>query len=117
MIRRGHWVDRASVGIPYLYISTAATLAEAEAQQGDSADANKRLMVAQQVAKATGLDELLNLQPLAPRQVAAPGDQPAVQLLDTSAVPATKPSAAPPAKPVTKRPAAAKPAAGSRPAP
>ncbi|MGH7719183.1 MAG: glycosyltransferase family 117 protein, partial [Gemmatimonadaceae bacterium] len=43
LIERGNWVDRASVGIPYLYISTAAILAEAE-QRAGNADAARRLM-------------------------------------------------------------------------
>jgi len=84
VIRRGSWVDRASVGIPYLYISTAASLSEAEQMRGDTSAASKALSVAEQVARATSLDELLNLR-AAPRPAARPADQGAVPLLDTGA--------------------------------
>ncbi len=60
LIRRGHWVDQASVGIPYLYISTAATLADATEQIGDPQLASGYVDVAGQLARAAGLGELFD---------------------------------------------------------
>lgn len=58
LIRRGHWVDRASVGIPYLYISTAATLADATEQRGEPQLASGYVNMAGQLALAAGLGDL-----------------------------------------------------------
>ena len=56
--RKNKWVDRASVGIPYLYVSTNYVLAEALNAQGDRAGADSALESAIRVAKATGLGDL-----------------------------------------------------------
>ncbi len=56
--RKNKWVDRASVGIPYLYVSTNYVLAEALSAQGDKAGADRALESAIRVAKATGLGDL-----------------------------------------------------------
>jgi hypothetical protein len=72
LIRRGNWVDKASVGIPYLYIATAATLAEAEQRLGNEKEVQKLMADANGIAKATGLEGLF-----APP---APQAQPAVPL-------------------------------------
>jgi len=58
IIRRGDWVDKPSVGIPYLYVTTGMILADALSQTGRPADANRVLGTAQQVAAATRLDDL-----------------------------------------------------------
>ncbi|HEY9515246.1 MAG TPA: DUF2723 domain-containing protein [Gemmatimonadaceae bacterium] len=58
LARRKGWVDRASVGIPYLYIATAATLAEAEQRLGNTDAAAKHIEDARAVARATGLQDL-----------------------------------------------------------
>lgn len=59
LMRRNGWVDRASLGIPYLYIATAGTLAEAEARTGHEEEAKEIADTARKIAKATGLEELL----------------------------------------------------------
>lgn len=56
--RKNKWIDKASVGIPYLYVSTNYVLSEALLQQGDKAGSDKALESAIRVAKATGLGDL-----------------------------------------------------------
>ena len=86
------WVDRSSVGIPYLYIATGATLADAEqAAGGDTKDADHIDAQVQAIAKATGLEGLFT--PPQPPVEVQPESQ-ATKLLDTGkshAPPAKKP--------------------------
>jgi hypothetical protein len=81
---RNGWVDRASVGIPYLYIASAATLAEAEQRLGNSAAADSLVADAKAIAKATGLEDLFTPPPLE-TQPAVPltGESGAVPLGDS----------------------------------
>jgi hypothetical protein len=58
LVRKNKWVDRASVGIPYLYVSTNYVLSEALGATGDRAGAQKALGDAMKVARATGLGDL-----------------------------------------------------------
>ena len=58
VIRRGLWVDRASVGIPYIYISTAISLAQVLGTRGDTMQANRMAASARSVARATGLEDI-----------------------------------------------------------
>ncbi|MBI2407057.1 MAG: hypothetical protein HYV19_01965, partial [Gemmatimonadetes bacterium] len=58
LVRKNKWVDRASVGIPYLYVSTNYVLSEALGAVGDRAGAQKALGDAMKVARATGLGDL-----------------------------------------------------------
>ena len=58
LIRRGDWIDRPSVGIPYLYIATGASLSEALRAQGKVAAAQQVLGTARQVAQAVRLSDL-----------------------------------------------------------
>ncbi len=58
--RKNKWVDKASVGIPYLYVSTNYVLAEALTMQGDKAGADKAMDSAMRVARATGLGDLFS---------------------------------------------------------
>ena len=62
IIARGSWVDRASVGIPYLYVATAANLYEAELMAGNTARADSVMRTAEAVARATGLGDLFEQQ-------------------------------------------------------
>ncbi|HEX6814867.1 MAG TPA: DUF2723 domain-containing protein [Gemmatimonadaceae bacterium] len=85
LARRTMWVDRASVGIPYLYIASGATLAEAE--QGVSGNDNDKdathiLAQVQAIANATGLQGLFTptTEPTVPLQ----SESNATKLLDTS---------------------------------
>ena len=81
---RNGWVDRASVGIPYLYISTAASLAEAEERLGNSKEADSLVADARAIAKATGLEDLFTPPPLQPEPaVPLGGESGAVPLGDS----------------------------------
>jgi hypothetical protein len=85
LIERGGWVDRASVGIPYLYISTAVILAEAEQRTGHP-EASRRLMdVARALARSTGFESLF-AEDTAPAPVPVIGDTDApLPFLDSTA--------------------------------
>ena len=58
LIKKNDWVDRPSVGIPYLYVSTGAVLSEALSQRGDSSGARAAMEKARAVARATRLEDL-----------------------------------------------------------
>ncbi len=62
LARRNGWVDRPSVGIPYVYVRTGAVLAEALAQVGREGDAQKVMATTARVAAGTGLNDLLAAQ-------------------------------------------------------
>jgi len=62
LIARGSWVDRASVGIPYLYVATAANLYEAEMLAGNRDEAERVMQMAEAIARATGLADLFAQQ-------------------------------------------------------
>src|SRR4029079_6816633 len=56
---RNDWVDRPSVGIPYLYVATGLMLSEALQASGDPAGASRLLLESRRVAQAVRLDDLL----------------------------------------------------------
>ena len=58
--RKGDWVDRASVGIPALYVSTGFMLSEAQRTLGNNAEAQRILKTAEAIARATRLSDLFN---------------------------------------------------------
>jgi hypothetical protein len=58
LIKKDKWIDKASVGIPYLYVSTNYVLAEALNLQGDKVGSDRALDDAMKVARATGLGDL-----------------------------------------------------------
>ena len=62
LARRNGWVDRPSVGIPYVYVRTGAVLAEALAQDGRQSEAQQVMATTSKVARATGLADLLAAQ-------------------------------------------------------
>lgn len=59
LIRKGDWVDRPSVGIPYLYVTTGLTLGDALAYRGETAERDRVLDVTQQVANAVRLGRVV----------------------------------------------------------
>jgi transmembrane protein TMEM260 (protein O-mannosyltransferase) len=69
-IKRGDWVDRPSVGIPFLYVSTGVILADALSRIGESAAADSVLAKTEAIARAARVEEALGLRrqpaPLAP---------------------------------------------------
>jgi hypothetical protein len=55
LLREGKWVDNASVGIPLLYVTTAASLAQAEQDRGNGEAAQQYIEAARRLAGATGV--------------------------------------------------------------
>jgi hypothetical protein len=77
IIRAGEWVDRPSVGIPYLYVSTGAVLAEALFRKGDTTAANRVMETAQHVGRAVGMGDLFADAPAPQQDLLVPqGDSP-----------------------------------------
>ncbi|HEY0996529.1 MAG TPA: DUF2723 domain-containing protein [Gemmatimonadaceae bacterium] len=82
VIRKGHWIDRPSVGIPYLYIATGATLADALQANGKAAPAQQVFQKTKQVAQAVHLEQLMGTMEPTPQQPAVPlGDTQAAKAL------------------------------------
>jgi hypothetical protein len=54
--KEGDWVDRASVGIPYMYAYTGAVLAEAMSRRGDDNAANAIMAKVREIAKDARID-------------------------------------------------------------
>ena len=59
LARHSPWVDRASVGIPYLYVRTGALLSTVLADRGETAAGEAVMQQARAIAKASGLMEVL----------------------------------------------------------
>ena len=59
VINTGDWIDRPSVGIPYLYVATGMELAEAFKARGRLAEAQKVFQTAKQIAQAVRLDDIV----------------------------------------------------------
>ena len=55
LLRQGKWVDNASVGIPLLYVTTAASLAQAEQARGNGQESQRFIDAARRLAQATGM--------------------------------------------------------------
>ena len=74
LIRKGDWIDRASVSIPYLYIMTGLVLSESLNRTGRPAAADSVLDVAEQVARATRLEDIFGPRRPPPPQIPLSGD-------------------------------------------
>src|SRR4051812_39542641 len=59
VINTGDWIDRPSVGIPYLYVATGMELAEAMRLQGKTQRAQSVFGQAKRIASAVRLEELI----------------------------------------------------------
>jgi hypothetical protein len=59
LIKKGDWIDRPSVGIPYLYVATGLALSEALRATGRTQEAQQVMERARQVAAAVRLERLL----------------------------------------------------------
>jgi hypothetical protein len=69
LIKKGNWVDRPSVGIPYLYVSTGLVLSDIMAYRGDSSvERAKVLETTRQLARAMNLGEISDAPPPLPVQ-------------------------------------------------
>jgi hypothetical protein len=63
VIQRGDWVDRPSVGIPALYISTASMISEVLSRRSDSTGAARMRKTALDLAEATRLIDFMQPPP------------------------------------------------------
>ncbi|MEO8623717.1 MAG: hypothetical protein ABI625_21740, partial [bacterium] len=59
LANRHDWVDRPSVGIPYLYVATGLMLSEVLQATGDTAKATRVMSQARDIAKGVKLNDLL----------------------------------------------------------
>jgi transmembrane protein TMEM260 (protein O-mannosyltransferase) len=92
LIRKNDWVDRPSVGIPYLYVSTGVLLYEAMQEQGKMKEATDVLAEAKKIASATQLQDFFG-----PETAPAPPPLPSGDSAKKTAVPLKK------AAPTTKK--------------
>jgi len=93
LIRKNDWVDRPSVGIPYLYVSTGVILYEALMTKGEPKAASDVLDEAKRVASATQLQEFFGADTAVPPPPVPSGDS-----VKKTTVPMGRPIA-PPTKP------------------
>ncbi len=93
LAKRSDWIDRPSVGIPYLYVATGLMLSEVMQATGDTAGAKRVMSQSRDIAKGVKLNDLLGQMEAA--QPAAPTPNPLLTpQADTQrskSVPAKKP--------------------------
>jgi hypothetical protein len=100
VLKAGDWIDRPSVGIPYLYVATGLELAEALKDRGNNQRASAVFNTAKNVAVAVRLDDLVKG---AEATFQAPtGDTARGATLPASGAPAIAPPAATPNAPGPK---------------
>jgi hypothetical protein len=83
LVKRNDWVDRPSVGIPYLYVATGLMLSEVLQSTGDTAASNRILGESRRIAQAVRLDDLL-AQLQEPPRPAGPVQNPLLTPTDTA---------------------------------
>jgi hypothetical protein len=110
VIKSGDWIDRPSVGIPYLYVATGIELAEALKQQGKAADAKNVFDTARQIATTVRLDDLVRAAEAEFNQAPSAGDTaraiplpPATPKTDSLSKPGAKAPAATKAPPAATK--------------
>jgi hypothetical protein len=86
LIKKNDWVDRPSVGIPYLYVSTGVLLYEALEQQGKANEARSVIAEARKIASATQLQDFFG-----PETAPAPPPVPSGDSAKKTQVPVKKP--------------------------
>ena len=89
VLNTGDWIDRPSVGIPYLYVATGLELAEALQTQGKQAEANKVFNLSKQIATTVRLEDLVRGAEAEFQQTPA-GDTARAAPLPAPAAPPTK---------------------------
>jgi hypothetical protein len=72
LIKRGDWIDQPSVGIPYLYIATGATLASVLNDRGENVAANEVFQTTRKVAQAVRIPTAASLPPSLPAETTPP---------------------------------------------
>ena len=89
VLNTGDWIDRPSVGIPYLYVATGLVLAEALKTQGKQAEATKVFNLSKQIATTVRLEDLVRGAEAEFQQTPA-GDTARAAPLPAPAAPPTK---------------------------
>ena len=79
MVERGHWIDKASVNIPYLYVRAGYLLAQGLIEAGRGADAARVYSEVVAIARSSHLEDAIPSTP--PPQLPAPTQR------DTGAAP------------------------------
>ncbi|MCR4340446.1 MAG: hypothetical protein NUW01_11260, partial [Gemmatimonadaceae bacterium] len=74
MIERGHWIDKASVNIPYLYVRAGFILAQALIEAGRGADATRVYSEVVAIARAAHLEDAIPSTPPPQLPVPTQGD-------------------------------------------
>ena len=97
VLNTGDWIDRPSVGIPYLYVATGMELAEALKMKGDSKRAADVFNMARRIATAVRLQDLIRPAEAEFEQPPA-GDSARSMQLPAAAAPAPAAQSAPAAK-------------------
>jgi hypothetical protein len=82
IMKRNDWIDRPSVGIPYLYVATGLMLSEVMQASGDTTGATRVLGESRRIAQAVRLDDLL-AQMQEPPRPAGPVQNPLLTPTDT----------------------------------
>jgi hypothetical protein len=100
VLKKGHWIDRPSVGIPYLYVATGVELAEELRNQGRLPEAQKVFELSRRVAQAVRLSDLLRDAEAAFRQPLLP---PAGDTARGTQIPGAPPAAAPKNEPAAPK--------------
>ena len=60
LVTKGGWPDRASIGIPALYVNSGLILSEALQSNGDGPGAKSVMALTEGVARATRIDEFFD---------------------------------------------------------
>jgi hypothetical protein len=82
IMKRNDWIDRPSVGIPYLYVATGLMLSEVMQASGDTTGSLRVLGESRRIAQAVRLDDLL-AQLQEPPRPAGPVQNPLLTPKDT----------------------------------
>ena len=101
VLNTGDWIDRPSVGIPYLYVATGMELAEALKLKGDLKRAGDVFSMAKRIATVVRLQDLV-------RPAEAEFQQPAGDSARALQLPAARPPAAAQSEPPRKPPGASR---------
>jgi Protein O-mannosyl-transferase TMEM260-like len=83
LMKRNDWIDRPSVGIPYLYVATGLMLSEVLHSTGDTANAARIMGQSRRIAQAVRLDDLL-AQLQEPARPSGPVQNPLLTPTDTA---------------------------------
>jgi hypothetical protein len=69
LAKKNKWIDRPSIGIPFLYLSSGMSLADAIMARGDTAQAATILNRVRTTASAVGLEAMFDIPQIAPRPI------------------------------------------------